>query len=168
MAQRHMSLQESSATVGPNAIDSRATRVHYMILSVRHIMLCHANGPNSLLYTAPEPLFNGDYDIGPPSDLALDDLTWATTSARPVIYTTLRSLPVEVQEIILGYAYIGTVEAAQIGCLVGLGLPFSWKDSLLKVVLEERYLIRPSGSPVESEVWFGENKSGIVYLARAN
>jgi len=43
-----------------------------MILSIKHIVLCRVTGPNTLEYTALEPLFNGNYGIGPPSDLALD------------------------------------------------------------------------------------------------
>ena len=66
----------------------------------------------------------------------------------------------------LNYVSIGTVEAAKFGCLLGLGTLFSWRDGPLTVTLEERHVIRPSGSSVESQVWFGEHKSGIVYLAR--
>ncbi|OCK76592.1 hypothetical protein K432DRAFT_360103 [Lepidopterella palustris CBS 459.81] len=166
MAQQHVSSQDFSTTESPSTTDSGEAQAHYMILSVKHIMLCHATGPNSLKHTAPEPLFNGDYGVGPPSDLALDYLVWATASARPWIFTTLQSLPVEVQDIILKYVSAGTVLAAKVGCLLGLGSPFLWKDGPLMVTLEERYSIRPSGSSVESQVWFGEHKSGIVYLAR--
>jgi hypothetical protein len=131
-------------------------------------MLCYANGSNSLQHTAPEPLFNGDYDTAPASDLALNYLIWATASARTSIFTPLQSLPIEVQDLILNHASAGTgrVSAAKLGCLLGLGAPFLWKDGPLKLTLEERYSIRPSGSSVESHIWFGEHKSGIVYLAR--
>jgi hypothetical protein len=53
------------------------------------------------------------------------------------------------------------------GCLLRIGSPFIWKDGLLKVTLEEMYRNRPRGMPVESELWFGEHLSGIVYLARS-
>jgi len=165
MAQRHVSSQELSTTESPRTTDFGEAQAHYMILSVKHIMLCYAISPNSLKYTAPEPFFGG---IGPPSDLALDNLIWATASARPRILTPLQSLPIEIQDSILNYVSVGSVEAAKVGCLLGLGSPFLWKDGALEVVLEERYLIRPTGSSVESEVWFGEHKSGIVYLARGN
>ena len=139
-----------------------------MILSVNHIVLCHAINPDSLGHTAPVPLFNGDSGVRPPSDLALDYLIWATASARPLVCTPLPLLPAEVQDIILDYvsAGCGTVVAARVGCFLGMGPPFTWKDGPLLVTLEERYLIRPPGSSVESQIWFGEHKSGIVYLAR--
>ncbi|KAF2810984.1 uncharacterized protein BDZ99DRAFT_475845 [Mytilinidion resinicola] len=166
MAQQHVSSQDFSTTESPSTTAFGEPQAHYMILSVKHIMLCHATSPNSLMYTVPEPLFNGDYGVGPPSDLALDYLIWATASARPRIFTPLQSLPIEVHDIILDYVSGGTVVAAKVGCLLGLGSPFLWKDGPLEVTLMERYKIRPTGSSVESEVWFGEQKSGIVYLAR--
>jgi hypothetical protein len=138
-----------------------------MILSVKHIMLCHATDWASLKHTAPEPLFNGDYGNRPPSDLALKYLICATASAQPLIFTTIQSLLIEIQDIILNYSSVGTVVAAKVGCMLGLGSPFSWKDGPLKVTLEEKYAIRPSGFSVESQVWFDEHKSGISYLARA-
>lgn len=161
IAQQHAASREISTTTSGEA------HAHYMILSVKHIMLCDATDRASLKHTAPEPLFNGDYDTGSSSDLALNYLLWATASARPSIFTTLQSLPIEVQDIILNYSSVGTVGAAKLGCMLGLGSPCSWKDGSLKVTLEERYVIRPSGSSVESQVWFGEHKSGIFYLARA-
>ena len=164
---QHVASREISTTESPSTTNSGEAQAHYIILSVKYIMLCHATGLASLKHTAPEPLFNGDYGIGPPSDLALDYLIWATASARPSIFTPLQSLPIEIQDIILNYVSVGTVVATKVRCLLGLGSSFSWKDGPLKVTLEERYLIRPSGSSVESQVWFGEHKSGIVYLARA-
>lgn len=67
---------------------------------------------------------------------------------------------------ILSYEPLGTVVAVRIGCLLGLGSPFLWRDGLLKLTLEARYLNRPTGSSVESEIWFIGRKSGMVYLAR--
>ena len=157
---------QKSALITEQPAYSLEAQAHYMILSVKHIMLCHVIGPNSLKYTAPEPLFNGDSVIRPPSDLALDYLLWATASARPSISTPLQSLPIEVQDIILNFVSIGTVEAAKIGCLLGLGSPFSWKDGPLEAKSQERYLNRPLGLSVESQLWFGEHRSGVVYMAK--
>lgn len=64
MAKQHMSSQTT-----PIAMDPYRAHAHYMVLSVKHVMLCHASGPDSLEHTAPEPLFNGDYGTGAPSDL---------------------------------------------------------------------------------------------------
>ncbi|RMZ72438.1 Fatty acid hydroxylase [Pyrenophora seminiperda CCB06] len=85
-------------------------RAHYMILSVKHIMLCHVTTTTTdqaspfFQHTAPEPLFNGDSTTCPPSDLALDYLLWATASARPSrISTPIHFLPVELQDEILDH-----------------------------------------------------------------
>lgn len=165
-AKRHLSSQEFKSTESQTAADDGAWRADYMILSVKHITLCHATCPTSLTSTAPEPLFNGDSSSESPSDLALDYLIWATASIRPLVITPLQSLPLEVQDMVLGYVSLGTVEAAKLGCLLGLGTSFSWTDGPLKVTLEDRHVIRPSGSSVESQVWFGNHKSGVCYLAR--
>lgn len=167
-AQQHASSQDFNATKSPSTTDHGEAQAHYIVLSVRHVMLCQATDQNSLQHTAPEPLFNGDYDIAPPSKLALDYLIWATASARPSIATRLQWLPVEVQDITLQHVSMetGTVVSATIGCLLGIGSTYLWKDGPLTVTLEERYRVRPSGSPVESQVWFAEHKSGVVYLAR--
>ncbi|KAF2493951.1 hypothetical protein BU16DRAFT_60318 [Lophium mytilinum] len=159
MARRHLSSRDCSKKTA-----SGEAQAQYMVLSVKSIMLCHVTIQHSLECTVPEPLFNG---IEPPSGLALDYLIWATASARPWIFTPLQSLPIEIQNIILDYEVIGTLEAAKVGCLLGLGSPFLWKDGPLEVTLEERHLPLPSGSTVESQLWFGEHKSGIVYWARA-
>ena len=138
-----------------------------MILSIKHIVLCRLTSLNTLEYTAPEPLFNGNYGIGPPSDLALDYLIWAAAAAKVSILTPFQSLPLEVQDIILHYVSAGTVAAAKVGCLLGLGSPFLWRDGPLHIKLEETYTQRTPWSPVESQVWFDGHKSGIVYKGRA-
>ena len=167
IARQHMlSTQEFTSIGHSQTVGSVQAQAHYMILSVKHIMLCRATGPNTLEYTAPEPLFNGNHHIGPPTDLALDYLIWATAAARVAISTPLQSLPVEIQDVILDYVSAGTVAAAKAGCLLGLGYPFRWKDGLLRVNLEERYTFRTPCSPPESQIWFGKHKSGIVYKGR--
>jgi len=139
---------------------------HYMVLSVRHIMLCRATGPDKLEYTAPEPLFNGNHGVGPPSALALDYLLWATASYVPYISTPLQLMATEVQDMILSYASAGTVLAAQIGCLLGVGSPFRWMDGPLKIYLMETCRLRVAGPPVESQLWINKKNVGIVYKGR--
>lgn len=150
------------------------TRLDYVILSVKHVMLCYAEGSDRLYYTAPERLFNGEYGTGPPSSLALDYLIWATASAVATVLTpfqqlsghaqnTIRQLPVEVHDIILSHVSAGTVAAARIGCVLGIGTPFSWTDGPLDIVLEDRIRNRSPWSPVESQIWFDDVKVGIVY-----
>lgn len=165
-AKQHLLSQNFSHSGSLKPIYDNASPVNYMILSVKHISLCRVTSPTSLVNTAPERLFNGRSGSESPSDLALDYLLWATASARPLIETPLQLLPVEVQDMVLNHVSVGTVEAAKFGCLLGLGAPFLWRDGPLKVTLEARHVIRPSGSSVESQVWFDQHKSGVVYLAR--
>ena len=73
-AQQHVASLGIDTTESAGVTTSSEARVNYMILSVKHVMLCHATERASLKYTAPEPLFNGDYGTGPPSDLALNYL----------------------------------------------------------------------------------------------
>jgi hypothetical protein len=167
IAKQHVSSRGISTTESTSTMNSGEAHAHYMILSVKHVMLCHATDRASFKHTAPEPLFNGVCDTGSPSDLALDYLIWATASARPSVFTTIQNLPVEIQNMILNYSSISTVGAAKLGCILGLGSPFLWKDGPLKVTLEERGPIRSWGSSVESQVWFGERRSGLVYSVRA-
>jgi hypothetical protein len=166
MAQEHFSSHEKKTTERATAILSMQNELHYMVLSIKHIMLCHASDSTKLKHTAPEALFNGNHGTGHPSELALDYLLWATASARRVIRTPLQSLPVEVQDMILEHVSAGTVAAAKVGCSLGLGSPFLWKDGPLSLTLEETWTFRMPGMPVESQIWFGEQRSGIVYLGR--
>lgn len=120
IVRQHVSSREMRTAGNHSTIDSGEVQAHYMILSVKHIMLCHATSLGSLKYTSPEPLVNGNHSIRPPSNPALDYLIWATASARPSIPTPLQSLPIEIQDVILNYVSIGTVIAAKIGCLLDL------------------------------------------------
>jgi hypothetical protein len=61
MAQQHVSPTSSGEA-----------QAQYMILSVKHIILCGSTSPNSFEHTAPEPLFNGEYVTEPLSNLALN------------------------------------------------------------------------------------------------
>lgn len=165
IAQQHVASREISMTEAPSRTTSGEAHVHYMILSVKHIMLCHATDRASFKHTAPELLFNG---TEPASDLALDYLIWATASARASTFTPIQSLPIEIQDMILNHSSVGTVAAAKLGCMLGLGSPFLWKDGPLTLTLQEiDRVIRPPGTSVESQILFGEHKSGIFYLALA-
>ncbi|KAF2785936.1 hypothetical protein K505DRAFT_380591 [Melanomma pulvis-pyrius CBS 109.77] len=164
-AKKHIASQQSIAAV--KTTDYTHKRLDYIILSVKHIVLCRAIGPYELEHTAPQPLFNGNPDVEPPSKLALDYLLWAITPAVSLVNTPLLSLPVEVQDIILGYASVGPVAAAKTGCLLSLGTPFLWKDGPLEIRLEDVRMDRHQWSPVESQLWFPESKVGITYRGRA-
>jgi hypothetical protein len=169
IAKAHLTALKPAATGAIDGMTCERVPVFYVILSVKHIVLCHSVDGDALEYTAPEPLFHGYSESSLPSELALDYLTWAATIAatnRLPESNRLHQLPVEIQDEVLKYTSIGTVEAARMGCLLRIGSPFLWKDGSLKVTLEEMYRNRPPRMPVESELWFGEHQSGIVYLAR--
>jgi hypothetical protein len=168
IARQHSGSSEFILTHDFESMRQGEPQAHYLIMSVKCVMLCNATGPSALRCTSPVELFNGDDSTKPASHLALEYLIWATASARLSVDVPIRKVPLEVQDMILSYVSQGTVAAARLGCLVGLGSLYLWKDGPLTVTLEERYLVRPSGSSVESEIWFDEVKSGIVYLARAN
>jgi len=154
-------------TAGKGKRHSPRNRPDYVLLSVKHITLCRVTGPNEFECAAPEPLFNGNHHIGPPSDLALDYLLWATASALCPINTSFRSLPIEIQDMILSYSAEGPVAAAMTGCLLNLGTPFLWKDGPAMINLETHITLHHLWMPVESQLWFSESKVGIVYRARA-
>jgi hypothetical protein len=166
LAKQHLTLTTSPITKASPVLDCGANQIQYLILTVRHVLLGRVTPSGAFEYTAPMPLFNGDFNTTPPSALAMDYLVWATRSTRNSSPTQLQKLPLEVQDIILRYTSQGTVEAARLGCMLGMGTKFLWKDGPLQVVLAERYYTRPPRMPVESELYFGKHKSGVVYLAR--
>jgi hypothetical protein len=160
------------------------SEVLYMITSVKHIMLCRGTEDTALQHTTAQvPLFNGDYDKHPATDLALDYLIWAVSPRIPVYHARLGSLPVELQDMILKRTSEGPIEPARLGCLLSVGSTFSWKDdgwrrrgagqteekwtvSGLEVFMSEKHYRRMRGTPVESEIFLDGFYSGVMYTAR--
>lgn len=162
------SIQEGILMVRKHATSPESTATNlYMILSIKHVMLCRATGPNVFEYTVPERLFNGNPDAEPPSALALDYLIWAVTPSVRPNSTRLHLLPIEVQDNILKFVSVGSVAAAKIGCLLSLGSVFQWKDGVFNISLEETWTNRTPWSPVESQLWFSKSKIGLVYRERS-
>jgi hypothetical protein len=95
-------------------------------------MLCNAAKEAAFECSAPAPLFNGDDEAVPPSDIAMDCLIWAIESTGPPGFFRLERLPVEVRDQVLKYTSIGSVKAARIGCLLGMGWSFMLRDGPLK------------------------------------
>lgn len=129
----------------------------YIILSVRHIILCHVDD-EKLRYTQPEELLNGTKR---PSKRAVELLLSATHSEPP--FTRLHSLPLELQDRILGGVSLGPVEGARVGCMLDLGSPFAWKDGGREIEREEGHRNRTPWTPVESQIYFGGSFSGLAY-----
>jgi len=106
LARKHSAAGGDSTSWSPNMTSSVEVQGFYMILSLKHIMLCTVSDDGtSLKHTAPESLFNGEKDTSPPSELALDYLIFATASARLSVFTPMLSLPIEPQDMILKYSY---------------------------------------------------------------
>jgi predicted NUDIX family NTP pyrophosphohydrolase len=133
--------------------------VTYAILTLRQVTLCKAEA-NELVWTRSETLF-GDL---PASDAAIDMILWATntTSTEP-LSSPINCLPIETQDKILHYATVSFVASAKLGCDLGLGSPFSWKDRGVKISIEEFKRHRFESSPVESQIVFNGVMSGLSY-----
>ncbi|KAH0593895.1 hypothetical protein MHUMG1_08217 [Metarhizium humberi] len=149
MVRRHMT----------NHLEDSATTVRtYAILTLRHVVLCKAQG-SELTWTRSETLFFGD---GYTSDTAIDMILWAihTTEPQP---SAINCLPVEIQDRILYYATTSFVASAKLGCTLGAGSPFPWVDGGLQLELQENKRHRTESSPVESQIYFGGVMSGLSY-----
>ncbi|KAK9434808.1 hypothetical protein VB005_09593 [Metarhizium brunneum] len=148
MVQRHMT----------NHLKDSATAVRtYAILTLRHVILCKAQG-SELTWTRSETLFGDGYT----SDTAIDMILWAihTTEPQP---SAINCLPVEIQDRILYYATTSVVASAKLGCTLGAGSPFPWVDGGLQLELQENKRHRTESSPVESQIYFGGVMSGLSY-----
>lgn len=139
---------------------------NYMILSVKRIMLCRITKDGTFECTKPELLLNGDPEAEYLTERALDYLIWGSNTGIKPVSTQLQLLPIEVQDIILDYVSAGDVAARKIGCILGVGSPFSWKCGPLNINLQEVWRRRHIESPVESQLWFNGHKIGLVYSVK--
>jgi hypothetical protein len=132
------------ATLEPSHLTTEFLDTPYLVMSLRHIVLCRYSGTN-LGWTQPEPFLNRRNPI---SDRALD-LLLSAIPAR-LSKTAIHTLPIEIQDWILRHISHGLVEPAKIGCILGLGSPFTWKDGKMVVETERVHTHRTDGSPVKS------------------
>ncbi|MCJ1248043.1 hypothetical protein MMC30_005258 [Trapelia coarctata] len=141
----------------------KVVKCEYMILSVRHIILCRVPG-DKLEWTEPELFLDGKSTYPGQStyaDRVLELLLWATSPDPSP--TLIHKLPVEIQDRILGHLSQGPVEAAIVGCVLGLGSSFLWKDGRMEIASERVHRGRTPFSPAESQIWFDDHKSGVSY-----
>lgn len=150
MVRCHLS---SAQTLG----DPTMNVVTYVILTLRQVVLCKAEG-SELEWTRAEALFD---DSLPASDAAIDMIIWATAAGPQ--QTTLSFLPAEIQDRILQYATVSSVASAKLGCELGLGSPFSWVDGGVQISVEVATRHRFENSPVESQIVFNGVMSGLSY-----
>ena len=161
MAQKHAESHATNTSEDTSVQESKTGTADYLILSVKQIMLCRLGPSSRLEHTRPERLLNG---IDPPSELALRYLLWATST--PLFPTRLHLLPIEVQDLVLGFLSAGPVEPARVGCLLGLGSEFTWMDGPASIAVEETSTLRSPCTPIGSQILFGNQASGIVYKGR--
>jgi hypothetical protein len=138
-------------------------KVNYIIFSVRHIMLCTTDQKEQLFYTQPIEFLNG---LNPPTSFALDTLLHGLSSLSPTkpVYTSLNTLPIEIQDMVLNHIWI-PIERATIGCLIGIGSPFNWRDHGEEIELIDKIhpLARKKGMPDRTSLFLDQEKLGLGY-----
>ncbi len=155
--------KESSKVIKPDNVAEQRT---YLLLSVRHMLVCHVSCTGAFSYTAPTTLMDG---LTPPSLSTINLLLQALSPSRP-LRRTIHNLPLEIQGKILEIVSEGPVEAPRLGCILDLGSPFTWMRAIdwprqggpigLRYTPTHRYEF----SPVESIIHFGDVFSGMSYL----
>lgn len=133
---------------------------NYLILSIRHVILCRTDG-STIEYTRPEPFLNGTESV---SERGLDFLLHITAASPP--QTPIHNLPAELQDRIIRYLSQGSIEVARLCCVLNLGSPFSWTDGRMKIGRYQTRRLRLRHSAITSEIWFdwGEGGfSGLIY-----
>ena len=134
--------------------------ITYVVVSVREVFLYKAclGDLHPPIYTRPEPLLNG---VNIPSTEAIQYLLLMTDP--PNHGSRLHKLPIEVQDIILANLSRGPLESARLGCILSLGSTFTWQCFGNPVRLQNVLVTRAWAYPVESQIWFGDHISGLVY-----
>lgn len=138
----------------------------YLLLSIRHMLVCYANSTGDLFYTEPTTLMDG---LTLPSSSAINLLFQALSPTRPLPYTPIHYLPLEIQDRILEFVSEGSVEAARLGCALGLGSTFSWMRAIdwprrggtVELFISPSH--RNEFNAVESKIFFGDVFSGVSY-----
>ncbi|OCK78343.1 hypothetical protein K432DRAFT_436015 [Lepidopterella palustris CBS 459.81] len=149
--------KQSLSSLKHNSSETSDKSLTYLILSVQEISLYRIN-TDLERYTKPERLFNGTH---PPSDEAIKLLLEATQTSAPT--TPIRSLPIELQDMILDKVSVGPIESARVGSILNAGSVFTWKCGDRNIEREEGRRNRTPWTPVESHIRFGNYLSGIAY-----
>lgn len=156
--QQGIEMAQDHANSHPRFTEPDVSSAIYVILTLRHIVLSKMVDGEPV-WTQPEILFGEN-----PSDTAVDMMIWASnTSTAESGPSRIHSLPAEIQDNILYYAATSPVSAGRLGCTLGLGSPFPWNESGLKIEIQERKRNRTENSPVESYIMFNGIMSGLSY-----
>lgn len=100
----------------------------YLLLSVRHFLVCRVDVTGKFSYTAPTSLMDG---LKLPSPSTVNLLLQALSPSRPLAHTPIHALLLEIQNRILRHVSEGPIKAARLGCVLGLGSAFNWKRELM-------------------------------------
>ncbi|KAG0648620.1 hypothetical protein D0Z07_5310 [Hyphodiscus hymeniophilus] len=136
----------------------------YLLLSVRHMLVCHVGTTGIFSYTAPTTFMDG---LTLPSPSAINLLLQALSPSCSTPRTPIHDLPMEIQDRILEHVSEGPVEAARLGCILGLGSPFTWMRTIDRerrggpIELFTSPSHRFENTPVESKICFGDVFSGV-------
>ena len=148
------------------SLGNRTKQRTYLLLSVRHMLVCDADSTGTLSYTAPTTLMDG---LTPPSPSAINLLLQALSLSQPQPCTPVHNLPLEIQDRILEHVSEGPVEAARLGCVLDLGSPFIWMRAVdwprrggpVELLISPSH--RHESTPIESKICFGDVFSGVSY-----
>ena len=146
--------------------DDRITQRTYLLLSVRHIMVCHVNASGNFLCTAPTIFMDG---LSQPSRTSISLLLQALSPSRPPPHTPVHDLPLEIQDRILEHVSKAPIEAARLGCILDLGSPIVWMRAVdwprrggpIELFVSPSH--RHENTPVESKIYFRDIFSGVSY-----
>ena len=116
---------DAKGRAGAVTVDEPKAQITYLLSSMRYIILRQVDSTGCLSYTAPMAFMDGSSP--PSSDATLLFLQALSLALPPAPCTPVHALPLEIQDRILEYVTEGPVEAARLGCLLGLGSPFLWQ-----------------------------------------
>lgn len=138
----------------------------YLLLSMRHILVCHVDAAGNFSHTAPKAFMDG---ITPPSISAIELFLQVLLPSRLPPHTPVHNLPLEIQDRILYHVSAGPIEAARLGCILGIGSPFTWRRAVDwprhggPIEMKSNPTHRNEYSPVESRIYFEGVFSEICY-----
>jgi hypothetical protein len=102
---------------------------HYLVLTLREAIRFEVN-------TSMEPVFSEGYHlfdgVNRPQD-AVVGLLLESLHAPSASWNRIRRLPLELQDMILKQVSPSPLECERIGCILGIGTPFAWGRSEIKL-----------------------------------
>jgi hypothetical protein len=145
-------------------LELNSGRPHFVIFSVRHIMLARVTQDRKLNFTMAQQFFIGERNY--PTSMGIKYLFWATEKIRPYVSTPLQNLPLEIQNCIMDHVSEMLMVSAQLGCILGIGFSYNkhYRGTTIVVCYEKS--TERSGLPY-SRILITPGSCAILYgLAR--